>query len=118
MSDDLIEQKLVPDCMSDEGARPCKGYANLMKAAIQTRTRLESENTYLRKIADMAARTRDEALEALEKAEADALEKAVEIANDIAVAYASADTEAGQERFETADEIAGRIRALKPKAKA
>jgi hypothetical protein len=97
MSDDLIErlEKGVrrPDRKPADNTQAERELAKEAAARIRA---LEYENTYLREIADAAARTRDEALEALETAGADALEKAARVL------------------ARSAEEI----RALKPKAKA
>lgn len=106
-----------PD-MSDEGdyfeqlteeADRSKHLAELFKAEADASKKriaeLETENTYLRKIADAAARNFDEAMKALETAEADALEKAAQRAE------VSPDSHWGPT-------IAAAIRLLKPKAKA
>ena len=94
MSDDLIE-RLETECHRAWVSTDDRLDSILHEAVTRLRT-FESENTYLRKIADAAARTRDEALEALETAEADALEKAARVL------------------ARSAEEI----RALKPEAKA
>jgi hypothetical protein len=76
-SDDLIKA-LEGSCNCNIDTSPCMAEEDcrlLLQAANRIRA-LESENTYLRKIADMAAKQRDEALEALEVADANSTDKA------------------------------------------